>query len=130
MFRLEIEHGQFSEVCVLAAGERPAQIVSNQEFEGEEHVNNDGTELESDTAYRVYSLALARYPGDRDKNKRRSFLTERDVSTFCGTSRIVGQRGLRSTNGLDDEGNHVLEQLSALCEVEADKACIHRNKIG
>ena len=69
LFHLGVKHGRFSEVCVPAVGERPVQIVSNQELGGEEHVDDDAGELEDNTTYRVYGLAPTLYPDDRDENE-------------------------------------------------------------
>jgi hypothetical protein len=81
LFRLRVKHGQISDACDLAVGERLVQIVSNQELGGEDHVDDDAGELEDDATYRVYGLAPTLYPDDRDKNKGRSILTECDMST-------------------------------------------------
>ena len=62
-------------------GERFVQIVSNQELGGEEHVDDDASELEDDTTYRVYGLLPALYPDDRDENEGQLILTECDVPT-------------------------------------------------
>lgn len=77
LLHLEVEHSQFSDECVLPVGERPVQMISNQELGGEGHVNDNGGKLEGDT-------------------------TECDVRAWFGIDRTVSHRGLRSPNGLHD----------------------------